>query len=49
MKKTLIALMALAGVACAFDNVELSFEGTLGGGFTWSNLGENTTDPDMRR
>ena len=36
MKKTLIALLALAGVACAFDNVSISFDGTLPSGFTWA-------------
>ena len=31
MKKTLIALMALAGVACAFDDTTWSFDNTLAG------------------
>ena len=44
MKKTLIALMALAGVACGFDNIELTFDGTLADGFTWKTL-ENGSTP----
>lgn len=45
MKKTLIALIALASGASAFENLHLTFEDTLGEGFTWKNLGESTSTP----
>ena len=35
----------MAGVASAFEDLHLTFDGTLGEGFSWKNLGDSTSTP----
>ncbi len=45
MKKTLITLLAMAGVAMGYENVNLGFDGSIDSPFSWTYAQDGTTSP----